>query len=157
MSDDYDLSELGYDDGTLAPLWELVDATTEDDDWYWHGIGQGNWYSLIWVLLGPRMPWEPLRMPFTCGGGATLGSTATVEEIQAVKKQILKWRSPIAYPVKVILDFGDVPICGRRGLEMPFICGGSEDSPPAYCTWVIGKTMGDTVRTMPFVCGGFQV
>lgn len=124
----------------------------------WKGA-VGSWYSRFWVVLGPdfgTFAWTPLRMPFVLGYPTTLGSTATPEEIAAVKRQILKWKAPHAYPVKVILKFPGVILMGERGLKMPFRCHDFGGLAPT-CTWQIGKLMNDTLGNMPFVMGGYKV
>lgn len=157
--------ELGWGEGTFLPPWSpIVAAPVGGETPRWKAV-VGSWYSAIWILLGPRMPWTPYQMPFVMGPGRTLGSTATPEEIVAVKRQILKWKSPHAYPDKVILAFdsltssppGPVIILGRRGLKMPFVCPDFGGGGAPYCTWRMGKLMNDTLGNMPFAMGGYQV
>lgn len=119
-------------------------------------FGDGSWYSRFWVMLGPVLPYAPLRAPFMGGPEVTLGSTATRRNVRDVKHQILKWKSPHGYPVKVILHNDGVILLGidphgKGKLKLPFTC--PLESPRA--TWRIGKCLGDTLGNMPFVAGDY--
>ncbi|HEV8462081.1 MAG TPA: hypothetical protein VGQ38_15380 [Gaiellaceae bacterium] len=137
-------------------------------------FAEGQWYSRFWVVLGPDMPWSPLICgEFTCGGGFVCGSTATLDEINIVKRIILKWKSYYGYPVKVILRFTDVGhahaiggppfginLCGIGNGREPlicgeFACGSSQPWPNPWSAWRIGKTVRDTLNCPPFTCGEF--
>jgi hypothetical protein len=135
----------------------------------------GRWFSRFWVILGPKMPWSPLRCgAFTCGDGSTCGSTATLDQIRLVKRVILKWKGDRGYPVKVILWFPDlgrahaptdhrtfgVPLGKLGDHETPlrcgeFTCGGSVPGFRPYVSWRIGKTTRDTLLAPPFTTGMF--
>ena len=83
------------------------------------------------------LAFAPLVAPFTPDaiGSVTGGSTATIQEVRAVKLQILKWKSAHSYPVRVILDLGS-------GLT---------------CLWDIGKLCTENITRAPFTPGGYQV
>lgn len=127
--------------GTKAAIVESLRAYGIPDvevleDWEGH-FAPGDWYSRFWVVLGPNfgdLGLQPLTMPFSLGS-ATLGSTATLEQVQAVKRQILKWKDSHGLPVGVILRFGDAPILGV-GLALGFVLGGSTGNGRAF--WRIG-------------------
>jgi hypothetical protein len=92
---------------------------------------------------------EPLVAPFVtpCTGG----TTATAAQVAEIKQQPLQWKAPHGYPVKIILRFGEV-ILGNVNSTPPF-------TPPAdggtAIQWRIGKLIGDTVMTAPFIAGGY--
>ncbi|MRG98280.1 phage tail protein [Polyangium spumosum] len=120
----------------------------------WQGrFAEGSWYSRFWVVLGPdfgTLGIEPLRMPFLLGE-PTLGSSATVAQVRAIKRQVLKWKDAHGFPVHMILRFRDAPILGL-GLELGFKLGGSEGSGAAF--WPIGAANMLGEMTMPFRLGG---
>ncbi len=120
----------------------------------WEGeFAPGNWYSRFWVILGPdfgALGIGPLTMPFALGPG-TLGATATVDQVRAIKRQILKWKDTHGFPVGIILRFGDVPLLGVV-LSMPFVLGGSKGSGKAFWRLGSGNLLGE--MTMPFTLGG---
>lgn len=66
----------------------------------WEGkFAQGDWYSRFWVFLGPdfeTLGLQPLAMPFELSE-ATLGTTATIDQVRAIKRQILKWTDTHGY------------------------------------------------------------
>jgi len=120
------------------------------EDWEWVAA-KGAWFSRYWVVLGPEMPWLPMQTPFkTQPGVTTQGSTATKQEVLAVKRQVLKWKSPHGYPVQVILRFEGSTFTGQ-GLKTPF----TTDEP--CCRWPIGKVLGTTIFATPFSLGGWQL
>lgn len=113
----------------------------------------GDWYSRFWVVLGPdfgSLGLRPLSMPFELGA-ATLGTTATLDQVQAIKRQILKWKDTHGLPVGVILRFGDAPILGV-GLPLGFMLGGSKASGRAFFRIGAGNMLGS--MSMPFRLGG---
>lgn len=123
----------------------------------WEGyFATGDWYSRFWVVLGPNfgtLGLRPLTMPFALGA-ATLGTTATVEQVRAIKRQILKWKDAHGFPVGVLLRFGDAPILGI-GLVLGFVLGGSGCNGRAF--WGIGNRNMLGTMTMPFRLGGYDV
>jgi len=113
----------------------------------------GSWYSRFWVVLGPdfgALALEPLRMPFALGS-RTLGTTATPDQVRAIKRQILKWKDTHGYPVGVILRFGDAPILGV-GLSLGFPLGGWKKRGRVF--WRIGEGNMLGSISMPFKLGG---
>ncbi len=114
-------------------------------------FASGFWYSRFWVVLGPNYgtkALQPLTAPFVTP--ATGGTTATSAQVAEIKRQILFWKAPHGYPVKIILRFGGV-ILGNVNSTPPF-------TPPdggVVITWRIGKLIGDTVITTPFETGGY--
>jgi hypothetical protein len=103
------------------------------------------------VVIGPGMPFAPLLGGFVQSPDTTGGSTATPADVRSIVRQILKWKEPSSYPVKVILRFPDAILGGINSVA-PF-------TPPAnggdYCAWDIGKIMGVNELTVPFVPLGF--
>jgi hypothetical protein len=138
----------------------LVDTRVYEDlngldaalDWEWCAA-PGEWYSRFWVVIGPRMPWLPMVTPFVTtddgdDGTTTLGSTATRAEVLAMKREILKWKSPHGYPVAVILSFEGTPLQGDD-LTTPFETG------EVPCVWWMGKLFGVTLNATPFTTGDY--
>lgn len=67
-----------------------------------------DWFSKFYVVLGPSMPYEAqIWGTFSWGDPSTWGSTATVNDVRAIWKQIIKWKAPHGVPVAIILNFGD--------------------------------------------------
>lgn len=130
--------------------WGIPDVEVYRD--YEGHFSSGEWYSRFWVVLGPdygSKGFVPLVAPFVtpCTGG----TTATAKQVAEIKKQILQWKPPHGYPVKVILRFGGV-VLGLVNSKAPFFPPGDGG---IAIQWRIGKTIGDTVMTAPFVAGGF--
>lgn len=136
--------------GVAAALegYGIADVAIRED---WEGtFAEGEQYSRFWVFLGPDLPWDALELgEFELGGSETLGSTATAAEIAQVKRLVLKWKSSHGYPVRIVLAFEDVALLDF--LSLPFTLGGDDTS------WVLGRTMADTLDTMPFTLGGYEV
>ena len=122
----------------------------EDFEGHWF---QGDIYSRFLVVIGPSfgaLGFEPLTAPFTTP--ATGGSTATIQQVRAIKRIVLKWKSAHGYPVFIVLRFGDV-VLGNVNSKAPF-------TPPidgVRCVWDIGKLIVDNIGTGPFVAGGYEV
>jgi len=117
-----------------------------------------NWYSMFWVVLGPDFGvfgFEPLLLPFVPGPNVTVGSTATPEQIHAIKQQIIKWKSAHGYADGVILYFPDVVCPGPKTL-LPFTQR-ADLYPIPWCEWRMGKALQDGVFTLPFTPGGYQL
>ncbi len=114
----------------------------------------GDWYSRFWVGLGPTMPWTPMRLGvWVLGEPGTLGSSATVDEVRAVKKNVLQWKDVRGYPVAVVLNFLGIepPVGVDATLGASIIGGGSQ-----FVSWKMGKIYGlDTF--MPFTMGGYKL
>lgn len=110
----------------------------------------GSWYSRFLVVLGPNQPWTPMRMSFVLGAPGTLGSSASHDEVVAVKRQALKWKSPHGYPAWVQLYFGTPAVLGLTTIA-PF----AADPGGASVRWFIGKLFGDTLGNMGFVMGDY--
>lgn len=115
----------------------------------------GAWFSRFWVILGPDFGdtgIAPLTMPFVLGDPlATLGSTATTDQIKAIKKQVLKFKAAHGYPCRIFFRFEGTAMLGVD-LAMPFILGGGSMS----ASYLIGPLFGiDTV--IPFQVGGYVV
>ena len=136
------LTFYGVPDVTIAQDWQT-------------GIVPGAWYSRFDVILGPAMPWVPMILgTWVLGETGTLGSSATVLEVLAVKRQILKWKAAHSYPVRIILDFGAVAASSVDAV----VYAASGFGPPAgdMAVWHIGKLFGvDT--SMPFKLGGYSL
>lgn len=74
----------------------------------------------FWVVLKPPLPWEPLEMPFTLGT-ASLGSTATANDFNKLRRIILKWSPSESLPAELYVLFsGDVTFTDFTG---PFTGG----------------------------------
>jgi hypothetical protein len=124
------LNYYGIADVTVAQDWQT-------------GIVPGAWYSRFDVILGPTLPYTPMILGvWVLGESGTLGSSATVLEVKAIKRQILKWKSAHSYPVRIILDFGAVAASGF--------------GPDAgdMAVWHLGKLFGEDT-SMPFTLGGY--
>jgi len=133
----------------------VPDALVFED---WEGaFAPGDWYSRFWVVLGPdfgSLGLHPLSMPFELGS-ATLGTSATLDQVRAIKRQILKWKDTHGFPVGVVLRFGDAPILGV-GLALGFPLGGSEGNGRAFWRIGAGNMLGS--MSMPFkLSGGYDV
>lgn len=144
----------GTDEVPSATVQSLREYGIEDvelrEDHEWEAA-LGEWFSRYWVILGPTMPWGPMQTPFqTQAGVTTQGSTATASEVRAVKRQVLKWKSPHGYPVQIILRFPGSIITGF-GLTTPF-----QTNEPT-CRWPLGKVIGTTFFATPFTLGGWQL
>jgi hypothetical protein len=115
----------------------------------------GAWYSRFYVVLGPVLPWDPMILgTWVLGESGTLGSSATVAEIRAVKLQVLKWKAAHAYPVRIILDFGAVAASSIDAVIYEASGFGPTVGDSAF--WHIGKLFG-TDTNMPFTLGGYEV
>ncbi|MEP7123140.1 MAG: hypothetical protein ABJE95_19585 [Byssovorax sp.] len=114
---------------------------------------QGDMYNRFEVRLGPHfgaLGFQPLVAPFIpdAEGTITGGSTATLREIQAIKRQILKWKAAHSYPVRVALQF----VFGAlQTLDDP------APDPDTVCRWDLGKLSIENIQTPPFTPGGFEV
>jgi Phage tail protein (Tail_P2_I) len=143
--------------GTAAAVVESLHAYGIPDvriveDWEGE-FAPGNWYSRFWVVLGPdfgALGIAPLTMPFELGA-PTLGSTASVDQVRAIKRQVLKWKDTHGYPVRIILRFGNAPVLGMA-LSMPFALGAAPGSGTASWSLGSGNLLGG--MTMPFTLGG---
>jgi hypothetical protein len=147
--------------GTASAIVESLHAYGITDvaiveDWEGH-FAPGDWYSRFWVVLGPdfgTLALKPLAMPFSLGE-VTLGTTATVDQVHAIKRQVLKWKDTHGYPVGVILRFGDAPVLGMD-LVMPFVLDGSPGS--GFAVWAMGSTHLLGEMSMPFTLGcGYEI
>lgn len=142
--------------GTNAAIVESLQAFGIADvavyEWHEGHFSSHPYPSAFWVVIGPTMPFQPLLGGFTQAPETTGGSTATLSQVRAVVRQILKWKWAGAYPVKVILRFPGA-ILGGVNTVPPFTvpANGGE-----YVTWNLGKLMADTVLTAPFFPGGFE-
>jgi len=128
--------------------WGIPDVEVYRD--YEGHFASGEWYSRFWVVLGPNYgtkAFQPLTMPFV--QPVTMGSTATIAQVNELKRQLLQWKAPHGYPVKVILRFGDVSL-QKINTTMPFVQSGETS-----IQWRIGKLQNDTIKTFPFVQGGY--
>lgn len=110
----------------------------------------GQWYTAVTTVIGPTMPFGPLEAPFMAP--AVGGSTATIDQVRAIKRQILKWKSPHAYPWRVILCFPGAVLGGVNAIA-PFTPG--IDAP--WSAWDLGKLQIDNVSVPPWIPGGFEV
>jgi len=143
--------------GTAAAVVESLHAYGIPDvqiveDWGGE-FAPGDWYSRFWVVLGPNFGTsgiETLTMPFKLGT-ATLGTTATPDQVRAIKRQVLRWKDTHGLPVRIILRFGNAPVLGLA-LSMPFALGGSPGSGTAF--WPMGSPNLLGSMTMPFTLGG---
>ncbi len=132
---------------TELEAFGIVDiAVVEDHDGHY---ADGQWWSRIWVVLGPDMPWEPMTTPFV-QGDQTQGSTATRREVAAVKRIFRRLKDAGGYAVSVILAFADA--VQNHTSTMPFTQGEAD-----VCIWHLGKLQGDPdTMTMPFVQGLYE-
>lgn len=117
----------------------------------------GAWHTRFWTALGPDWgTWgigALILGAFTLGGTTTLGSTATLAQIRAVKRIILKWKAHHGYPVRVLAIFGTGAVLGVGPLTLgSFTLGGA-----TVVGWDIGRTLADTVSTLGFTLGTFEV
>lgn len=113
----------------------------------------GAWYSRFWVVINRPMIFLPMILGQWVLGEGTLGSNATVEQVKAIKKQILFWKDVRGYPVAVVLNFRDIhpPVGIDATLGVSILGGGAN-----FVRWEIGKIYGlDTF--MPFTLGGFSL
>lgn len=121
------------------------------EDWEYHSM-DGEWYSRFVVVIGDGAsdpaPWAGLVAPFTTP--ATSGTTATREEVLRVVREVIKWKAPHGYPVRVIVLVNDAAVSGPT-LIPPFT---AYDEAPVY--WEIGKCQAGTQFTAPFIAGGYQ-
>ena len=118
---------------------------------------QGDWYSRFQVIVGPdfgALAFAPLVAPFTTDaeGSTTGGSTATISQVRAVKRQILKWKAVHSYPVRIILRFGDV-VLGNINSTPPF----TPPDPSLVCRWDLGKLAVENINTAPFTPNQYEV
>lgn len=114
----------------------------------------GAWFSRFWIVCGPNFGATgiaPLTMPFTLGPDALLGSSATAQQIRAIKQQILKFKAAHGYPVHIIFIFPDNCALGLS-LTMPFTLGGSQ--PAVY---KIGQLFGYDSLIGAWKIGGYTV
>lgn len=113
----------------------------------------GDWYSRYWVVLGPTMPYDPMLLGSWILGEGTLGSSATLDQVRQIKKQVLQWKDVRGYPVAVVLRFdASDPPTGFDATMADTIMGGGD----SFVRWEMGKIYGlDTA--MPFTMGGFQI
>lgn len=126
-----DVLPLNDSDGTFAP---------------------GEWWTRVWLVLGPTMPWGPMLLGSWTLGDGTLGSTATVNEVKQVKLQVLKLKWAYAYPVRIILKFDTTELFGVDMVLGSWVLG----SGTGTSSWRLGKLFGfDTY--MPFTMGGYEV
>lgn len=125
----------------------------QDFEGHWF---QGTNYARYQVIIGPdfgTLGFAPLVAPFTPGGGAvTGGSTATIQQVRAIKRQILELKAAHSYPVRVILRFSGV-ILSHINSTPPFTPG----DPSRACRWDIGKLSVENIITAPFTPGGYEV
>jgi hypothetical protein len=123
-------------------------------DWQ-TGIVPGDWYSRFDVILGPTLPYTPMILgAWVLGESGTLGSSATVLEVLAIKRQILKWKSAHSYPVRIILDFGAVAASSVDAVV--YAASGFGPDAGDMAVWHIGKLFGQDT-SMPFTLGGYEV
>lgn len=82
----------------------------------------------VWVVLRSPLPWAPLVLPFTLGP-TTLGSTASANDLNRLKRTIRKWKPAEALPAEVYILFsgnvdfasiGDPFTPGTNALRIPF-------------------------------------
>jgi hypothetical protein len=70
----------------------------------------GQWYSRFRVKIGPDFGTYAWTGPTIDGtliiDETVIGTTATLAEISAIRRQILKWKSAHSYPVDLVFDFG---------------------------------------------------
>jgi|SRR5581483_5178293 len=109
-----------------------------------------SWYTAVTTIIGPTMPFGPLVAPFVTP--CVSGSTATLEQVAAIKRQILKWKSPHAYPWIVILRFPGAILSGINSTP-PF----TPAVGAAWSAWDMGKLQGDNVQRAPWTPGGYEV
>jgi Phage tail protein (Tail_P2_I) len=133
----------------------------------------GAYYSELWPFLGPNFGSTgiaPLLLGgFVLGPTTTLGTTATPAQITTIKKIILRWKATHGYPVRIFLVFGNAPagpLLGVGFLPQPpepfgLILGGfalGGDGSATVVSWIIGKTLGDTVGGLGgFTLGGYVI
>lgn len=92
----------------------------------------GNWYSRFGVRIGPDFGSYTWAGPTIDGtliiDETVIETTATLDQIKAVKRQILKWKAAHAYSVEVTVDyssgFSTRWIIGRL-IEVDFIIDSS--------------------------------
>jgi len=120
---------------------------------------QGTMYSRFEVIIRTYpgidpLYFRPLSAPFTpdASGTITGGSTATIFQVRAIKKQVLKWKAAHSYPVRVIIAFDDV-ILGNINSTPPF----TPPDPSQACLWNLGKLVSENITTAPFTPGGYDV
>jgi hypothetical protein len=134
------LNYYGIADVTVAQDWQT-------------GIVPGAWYSRFDVILGPTLPYTPMILGvWVLGESGTLGSSATVLEVKAIKRQILKWKSAHSYPVRIILDFGAVAASSVDAVV--YAASGFGPDAGDMAVWHLGKLFGEDT-SMPFTLGGY--
>ena len=110
----------------------------------------GAWYSRFEVFLMPTgLPYGPLVAPFTAP--VSFGTTATPDQVRAIKRQILKWKSATAYPVKIGVLLSTTTIVLGVNAVAPFTAGGP------FVEWNLGRILTINMFSAPFICGGYDV
>ena len=138
----------------FGPGWQNSDYS---EFWPWLGPGYGS--TGIGPLLWEVPPWD---------SGWTWDSTATRDQIVAIKQQVLRWKAVHGYPVRIFLVFGAGnigPLWDIGFLPQPpnvvglfWDSGWTWDENPPTSTWIVGKTWDDTIGGWDgFTWGGYVV
>jgi len=149
-------AQAGLPQGIVASLnaYGIVDAAVYrfDDG---HFSSAPDWFSMFWVVIGPEMPFGPLLLDDFDLDAATLGSTATSEDVRAVKGQSYYWKASHALFVKVILRFpGDALLDVDPILLDEFDLGEESDD----CQWdVANGLLEDTLESLDFTLDGYNL
>ena len=136
------LQAYGFVDVLVLPVWQAPAPFLPESS--------STSYSEFYVFLGPDMGTTGI-LPLILGSwtlgsspGSTLGSSATVAQITAAKRQILRWKAAHGLPIRVFLLFGSQ----------------SASAAPALCQYQIGRCLGDTLTILGspgFVLGGYYL
>jgi hypothetical protein len=112
------------------------------------------------VILGPNYGdrgWSGMTGPFELGSTLLGVKGATAGEVADVVRDILQWKSSFAFPLALVLRFGDAPLLGINTV-LPFILGGSIGSGVArrpigerslLGAWPIGFPLGTNYEIRP--------
>lgn len=86
-----------------------VDGTT---DWDWDGSALADAWSRFWVIIyptdaTPREPWDRVEWGAENWGSFYWGSTATKDDVQAIRTIVETWKPEGTHCRNIIIAFGD--------------------------------------------------